>query len=47
MIAERLVILLFKMELMPMDELFDRSDDEAPAPRIYNTYPRTEELECM
>jgi hypothetical protein len=34
---------------MPMDELFDSSDDEeAPVPtRTYNTYPRTEDLECM
>ncbi len=32
-----------------MDELFDSSDDEeAPVPtRTYNTYPRTEDLECM
>jgi hypothetical protein len=30
-----------------MDDLFDSSDDEAPAPTTYNTYPRTEELECM
>jgi hypothetical protein len=41
------VFFSLKMELMSMDDLFDSSDDEAPAPTIYNTYPRTEELECM